>query len=217
MSNSKISFRKIPRVLSKMEKRLIIFLTIVAIVAAGFWLYQHYINSTVEVPKVGGSYVEGVLGQPKFINPIIAQSGTVDMDLVTLIYSPLFHYNLQNELVNDLAESYEISEDGLTVTVTLRKGITWQDGEPFKADDVVYTVQSIQNPNLQSPLKSSFDNVTVEKGDDRTVIFRLEEPYAPFISSLTFGILPKHLWEQVEPANFPKISTEVRRILRKLP
>ncbi|MFC1721905.1 ABC transporter substrate-binding protein [Patescibacteria group bacterium] len=203
MNKSKISFLKLPRVLSLWEKRLIIILSIVALVAVGFWLYQNYLNSTVEVPKNGGTYTEGVLGQPKFINPIIAQPNTVDMDLITLIYSPLFHYSPQNELVNDLAESYEISEDGLTVTVTLREGVVWQDGEPFKADDVVFTVESIQNPNLQSPLKSAFDNVTVEKGDDKTVIFHLEEPYAPFLSSLTFGILPKHLWEQVEPANIP--------------
>ena len=145
MKDSKISFLKLPRVLSSWEKRLIIILCIVALVGAGWWLYQNHINTTTAVPQTGGAYIEGVLGQPKFINPIIAQQNTVDMDLVTLIYSPLFRYNPQNELVNDLAESYEVSEDGLKLTVILREGVTWQDGEPFSADDVVFTVESIQN------------------------------------------------------------------------
>jgi peptide/nickel transport system substrate-binding protein len=212
MSKFKQSFLKLPRVLSKLEKRLVIILSLVALIAAGFWLYQYYVEHTEIAPKVGGSYIEGVLGQPKFINPIIAQPSTVDMDLVALIYSPLFKYNRQNELVNDLAESYNISDDGLTVTVTLRPDVSWHDGTPFKADDVIYTVQNIQNPNLQSPLKSTFANVTIAKGDDQTVIFTLAEPFAPFLSNLTFGILPKHLWEKVEPANFPLTELNLQPI-----
>ncbi|MFC1618215.1 ABC transporter substrate-binding protein [Patescibacteria group bacterium] len=203
MDKPSISFLKLPRALKRWEKRLVIILLIVAALAVGTWLYLRYLETTEVVPEIGGTYIEGVLGQPKLINPIIAQPNTADADLVDLMYSPLFHFDQDNNIVPDLADSYEISDDAKQVTIKLKQNIQWQDGEPFNADDVVFTIESIQNPNLQSPLKSIFDNVIVEKVDDYTVALNLEEPYIPLVSSLTFGIIPKHLWEQVDPANIP--------------
>lgn len=203
MDDQSISFKKLPRVLSPLEKRLILIFGLVAIAAGITWGILFYLQSTTPAAAKGGTYTEGVLGQPKFINPIIAQPNTVDADLCSLIYSSLFHYSPDNNLENELVDNYEVNGDGTVITVVLKPNIKWQDGENLTADDVLFTVQSIQNPNIQSPLKSGFADVTAEKIDQQTIRFTLAQPYAPFISNLTFGILPKHLWEKIEPANIP--------------
>mgnify|MGYP000982318107 CR=1 FL=1 len=201
MNNPSISFKKLPRVLSPLEKRLILIFGIVAVAAGLTWWIMAYWQGTKPAAAPGGSYTEGVLGQPKFINPIIAQPNTVDADLCSLIYSSLFRYSPRNELEPELAADYQLNPDGKEITLTLKPDIKWQDGESLTADDVVFTIQSIQNPSIQSPLKSAFADVTVEKIDQQTIKFRLAQTYAPFLSNLTFGILPKHLWERIEPAN----------------
>ena len=196
-----MSFKKLPRVLSPLEKRLILIFGIVAVAAGLTWWIMAYWQGTTPAAAPGGSYTEGVLGQPKFINPIIAQPNTVDADLCSLIYSSLFRYSPRNELEPELVADYQLNPDGKEITLTLKPDIKWQDGESLTADDVVFTIQSIQNPSIQSPLKSAFADVTVEKIDQQTIKFRLAQTYAPFLSNLTFGILPKHLWERIEPAN----------------
>lgn len=201
MDNQPVSFKKIPRVLSRLEKRLILIFGLIAVAAGITWGILAYLQNTVPAPKKGGTYTEGVLGQPKFINPIIAQPNTVDADLCALIYSSLFHYTPENQLENELVDSYQMNADGTELTLVLKPDIKWQDGENLTAADVVFTVQGIQNPSIQSPLKSGFADVTVDQVDQQTVKFSLAQPYAPFISNLTFGILPKHLWEKIEPAN----------------
>lgn len=203
MDDQSISFKKLPRVLSPLEKRLVLIFGLIAIAAGITWGILAYLQSTVPAPAKGGTYTEGVLGQPKFINPIIAQPNTVDADLCALIYSSLFRYSPDNNLEAELVDTYEINGDGTAITLTLKPDIKWQDGENLTVDDVLFTIQSIQNPNIQSPLKSGFADVTAEKVDQQTIKFTLAQPYAPFISNLTFGILPKHLWEKIEPANIP--------------
>lgn len=203
MDDQSISFKKLPRVLSPLEKRLILIFGLVAIAAGITWGVLAYLQSTTPAPAKGGTYTEGVLGQPKFINPIIAQPNTVDADLCTLIYTSLFRYSPDNNWETELVDTYKVNGDGTVISLTLKPDIKWQDGENLTVDDVLFTIQSIQNPNIQSPLKSGFADVTAEKVDQQTIKFTLAQPYAPFISNLTFGILPKHLWEKIEPANIP--------------
>ncbi len=152
------------------------------------------------IPKEGGSYTEAVVGQPRYINPILANTNDVDLDISRLVYSSLFKLDTKLALQKDLAESYEISTDNKTYTVRIRQNIQFHDGRSLTADDVVFTIQSIQTPDYDSPLASSFQGVHVEKVDDYTVKFTLQKTaYAPFLSSLTVGIVPKHVWENVPP------------------
>jgi len=120
--------------------------------------------------------------------------------------------NHQGELVGDLAESYEISEDQLNYTFHLRKEIKWHDGERLTADDIIFTVQTIQNPDFNSPLRINWKGVRVEKVDDYTVKFILKSAYSPFLNNLTFGILPKHLWEFIGAGNFPLAQYNIKPI-----
>lgn len=185
------------------KKELIVFLIIVAALVGGiaYWGISVFINSEV-VPKEGGSIVIGETEKPEAINPILLSDNETDADISTLIFSSLFRYNGKNELENDLVEDYKVSGDGKTYKLTLKDNVFWHDGTKLTADDVVYTFGLIQNPEINSPLKQSFQGVAARTIDERTVQFKISKPFTPFKSNLTFGILPKHLWENITTDNF---------------
>jgi len=169
----------------------------VILLAINFALSHTYLQ-----PKVGGDYREGLVGQPRYINPVLSAINDADRDLVQLIYSSLFKYDNQGILIPDLAESYSVEDDGLTYNISLKKDVFWHDGEPLTANDVVFTVKTIQNPEYQSPLRSIWQNVEVEKVDNHQLIFKIKTVYAPFLHNLTFGILPRHIWSGISGGNF---------------
>ena len=198
---SRQQLQYLPQYLSKKEKIIIRGLLALIIISLGFVTVRFYQRHIVYLPKNGGSYDEALVGQPTYINPVLAQSD-VDRDVTKLIYSGLFAYNQQLELIPDLAERYEVSEDLKTYTIYLRPGIRWHNGNELLADDVVYTYEIIKDSDFNSPYYSSFQGVSVERVDDFTVKFTLDEPFSPFLSSLTTGILPAHLWSDLTAANF---------------
>ena len=161
-----------------------------------------YVAETREVPEVGGQYVEGIAGQPRYINPILSQTSDADADLVQLIFSGLYAYNASGELRPELAESSEVSEDGKTYTIHLKSGVFFHDGVELTADDVAFTVQAIQNPANKSPLRQNWQTVDVRVIDPVTIAFDLKKPYFGFLENLTVGILPKHLWSDISPDRF---------------
>lgn len=156
-------------------------------------------------PKDGGEYSEAMVGQPKYINPLFAGTNDIDADITALTYSGLFRYDKEQKFTPDLAESYKISDDKKIYTVKLRQDAHWSDGEAFTADDVVFTFETVQNPEVGSPLYPAFQGVKVEKNGDYEVAFVLKEPFAPFLSSLTAGILPEHIWADI-PATSMKLA-----------
>jgi peptide/nickel transport system substrate-binding protein len=143
-------------------------------------------------PVPGGTYTEGVLGTFTNANPLYATS-EVDTTVSHLVFSGLMKYNDQNQLVGDLASNWEVDGAGKTYTVHLRPNLTWQDGKPLTADDVVFTYQAIQNPDAQSPLQSSWQGITVAKKNAYTITFTLPNPLSSFPYTLTNGIVPMHL------------------------
>lgn len=191
----------LPQTLYRWERVLIFILLGIIIISVGFWIDRYYFEHSQLVPGRGGEYTEGMVGQPKYINPILAQTNDIDMDLASLIFSGLMKYDVQQNLVLDLGEKYEISEDKKTYKFTLRPNLFWQDGEPVTGDDIIFTVHRIQDPDFKSPLRSSFLGVEMEKIDERTLTFNLPHPYSPFLSNLTFGILPMHIWETIPSLN----------------
>lgn len=175
---------------------LIIFLTSAVLSVAG------YIRRNTDlIPEPGGAYREAAVGQPRYLNPILASTSDLDLDITRLVYSSLFRLNQNLELEGDLASSYEVSSDQKTYTIKLRDNVKWHDGQPFTADDVLFTIRSIQTPDYASPLQSSFEGIEVQKVDDYTVRFTLQQPYALFLTSLTVGIAPQHVWEDIPPKN----------------
>jgi peptide/nickel transport system substrate-binding protein len=155
----------------------------------------------VSVPLRGGTLTEGVIGNPRFINPVLAIS-EADKNLTSLVYSGLVRVTPQGDLTGDLARTVGISKDGLTYTAHLRDDATFQDGVPVTADDVIFTISKITDPSIKSPLYGDFAGITVTKVDNLTVTFTLKKPYAPFIDNLTVGILPQHIWSAVSDDEF---------------
>ncbi len=193
-------FRYALRVFDPSERRLLVIACLIAVIALGTAGFVFAKGHIVNVPVVGGAYSEALIGQPKFINPLDAPANDVDADLVRLVYSGLFRMDGLNP-IPDIAQSYEWSDDRKTLTIHLRPDVYFHDGQLLTADDVRFTFDSLMDPARKSPLAAEFHGVTVSTQGDDTVIFTLDRPDAQILSSLTFGILPAHLWEDVSAAN----------------
>ena len=190
------------RALSSTSRALFLLLCAILIVSSVGLVYILNSSLLVAVPGYGGSLSEGIIGSPRFINPVLAMSDA-DHDLSILAYSGLLRATPEGRYTPDLAESYSVSSDGTQYTFILRKTATFHDNTPVTADDVVYTVGKIQDAAIKSPLQANWSGVTVEALDPGTVRFTLKSAYAPFIQNLTLGILPKHLWVSVSDEEFP--------------
>jgi peptide/nickel transport system substrate-binding protein len=153
------------------------------------------------VPIFGGTYREGIVGSPRFINPVLANSDA-DHDVSALVYNGLVRSDATGDLIPDLAASWTISPDGKTYTFILKPNLKFQDGKALTSADVAFTVTKIQDPTLKSPLAVAWDGVGVTTPDASTVVFSLQKPYAGFLNQLTIGILPSHIWSSVADANW---------------
>lgn len=205
LSKSRIpSFKQLkhlPEIINSREKKIILacgLLVIVALIILGINLYLEKITY---LPIPGGKYTEGLVGAPQYINPILAQNNDVDSDLSRIIFSGLIKLDERQNIAPDIATRYEVSTDQKTYIFYLRNNVLWHDGEKFTADDVIFTINSIQNQDYGSPLRASFNGIKAEKTDDYAVKFTLAQPFAPFLSSLTFGILPQHIWQDIPISN----------------
>ncbi len=159
-----------------------------AVALAGIFVAQ----ATTVVPAPGGDYTEGMVGQPEYVNPVTAASMT-DLSLTKLIYSNIY----------DIADSVTASPDGRTWDIRLKENLHWQDGEKLTSDDVIFTVQSIQNADAGSPLYQSWQGVAVSRASELEVQFSLANPYAFFGDNLkNLYILPKHLFANAPPGNW---------------
>lgn len=187
----------LPRYFVRSEKFILLGLVIVVLVSLGFLGVKFSLEKMEIVPDFGGEYVEGLVGAPRYVNPILAQTNDVDMDLSRLIFSGLFKYDAAQVLTPDLAEKFEVSDDKRVYTVYLKDNLTWHDGGKLTAADIVFTVSLIKDRFFRSPLYAGFRGVAAEMVDDKTLKFTLDEAYAPFLGMLTFGILPEHLWYNI--------------------
>ena len=171
---------------------LIAALTILAVVAVV--LVTGHPQTADNVPAVGGVYIEGVVGHPTYLNPLLSTPNDADEDIVSLVFSGLTRLASDGTVVPDLAQSWTISPDGTVYTFQLRDA-TWQDGQPVTADDVVFTINQLQSPAFPGgpELSHLWQSVKVFRVDAKTVRFTLGEPYAPFLEYSTLGLLPSHL------------------------
>ena len=186
---------------SSTERLIFTLLGIIILVLSFISFSKLYASLLIEVPSQGGSYVEGIVGTPRFINPVLATSDA-DRDLSALIYSGLMKATSDGGFIPDLAETYSISEDGLEYTFTLKEGLTFHNNSLLTASDVVFTIESIQEPFIKSLKRGAWEGVLVEAMDDRTIVFTLSQPYAPFIENTTIGIIPESIWGNINIDEF---------------
>ncbi len=161
--------------------------------------YSTYSVATVLVPDRGGIYREGVVGNPRYLNPFICDRTEVDEDLCALLFRGLTRIDRHGRAVPDLARDWTIQDDRI-YTFRIKEGQFWHDGQPVTADDVIFTVSILQNPDIvEIPnLSILWRTVTMEKIDNYAVRFTLAEA-SPFLDYTTIGILPAHLYGQIPP------------------
>ena len=195
-------WKRIFSVLSKKEK-FAFFGFVALFVISGLYLASNcYLKNTIVEPAAGGIMREGAVGQPRFINPVFLSDNDIDRDLVQLMFSGLMKYNTKNELVPDLAKSYKITNGGKVYEFELKKAF-WSDGQRVTADDIVFTVNLIQNTQTHSPEQIKWLGVNCQKISDSKVKFILKAPYRGFLETLTLKIIPQHIFKNILPQNLP--------------
>lgn len=160
------------------------------------------VQNTAAVPTFGGSYREGVVGQPVFINPALA-SGDVDKDVISLVYSNLY----------DISENITLEENKLAWTIRLKDKLLWHDGERLTSDDVIFTLKAIQDSESRSPLSITWEGVSAERISELEIKLTTSAPYAFFKDNVReLYIIPKHLFEDVPLANWRRSSFNLEPI-----
>jgi ABC-type transport system substrate-binding protein len=209
---TKSQWIQFPGILTKKEKVFVIVFLFGAIYSLSFLMINFYFQNTEIRPAVGGEYSEGLVGQPRFLNPIYAQTNDVDRDLVEFLFSGLMKYTPDGKIVPELVENYQILEEGRIYDFYLKENIFWQDGTPITIDDIIFTIETIQNPGFNSPLRVNWLGVEVERISERALRFTLEKPSAIFLENATLKIIPKHIWESVSAENFPLTFYNLRPV-----
>ena len=207
-----IQWKEFPRVLSRKEKLVFVLLASVFLFSS-FFLWRMFLDRfTMVIPASGGAIVEGVIGFPRFINPLYADTRDADRDLAELVFSGLFTYDSTGNFIPDLAQNYQVLETGKIIEIQLKEGVLWHDGKPFGADDVIFTVRTLQNPSVKSPVRANWAGVEVEKISNLRIRFTLREPYAAFMEKLTLKIIPAHIWQEIPVEQIALSSLNLRPI-----
>jgi peptide/nickel transport system substrate-binding protein len=147
-----------------------------------------YISSFFLSITPANTYVEGVVGQPRSFLPSQTITQT-DKTVSGLIYRGLFRYNIYGTLTPDLADTWEVSDDGLIYTIKIKPDQYWINGQKITADDLIYTAFTI----------SDLNDVATDRVDDLTVRYTLPNKFSPFLSLLTAGIMQDRSEEEQDP------------------
>ncbi len=202
---------KIFGAMSRWERYTLLSLLALFVLSFAGLLRLFYVQNTVFTPKRGGTYIEGSVGVPGPLNPWLTVQNDVNRDIVSLVFAGLLRYNPETKRIEDDLATMEVSSDAKTYTLTLKDNLFWQDStdkdpHPVTADDVVFTYRTTQEPNFPNLiLQQNFRGVTIEKIDDRTVRFKLAEPYSFFPSNLTLGLLSERSFQGINPDNLDQI------------
>ncbi len=198
--------------MARREKIALGILAALALVHAGYSVSAFYVAHTHIVPAGGGEYREGLLGQPRLINPLSATTNT-DLAMADLVFSGLYTYDNDGNLVPDLADGMPaISDDQKQYTIKLKRNVRWHDNRPFTADDVVFTVQTLQDSAYNSPLRGEWLNTSVEKTDDYTMVFSNKDVSGPFIYNLTLPIISRAVWNKIDGEHFTLSSANLEAV-----
>ncbi len=159
-------------------------------------------------PANGGTYIESVGGYPQSLNPLLSFYNDADSDVVALVFSGLTRIGMSGVVEPELATGWDIDPSGITYTFSLNPGILWHDGFYFTADDVLFTVNLLQDPDYPGPpdIGALWRSVEATKVGDYTVQFVLQEPYAPFLDYTTVGLLPMHQLSDIRAADLPNLD-----------
>ncbi|MDD5431082.1 MAG: peptide ABC transporter substrate-binding protein [Candidatus Pacebacteria bacterium] len=168
--------------------------SLLVFVVSFIFLISFYLNAhTVSVPVSSNQYTEGIIGQPIYINPVISGTNDADNDLSEIVYSDL----------TELTDYYKIDETGKIWNIFLKPDLKWSDGKPLTTDDIIYTIETIQDPNTRSPLYQTWQGVVAQRISELEIEFNLRTPYAFFLDNLKdLKIIPEHIFGTIPSSNF---------------
>ena len=178
-----------------------ILVVAVTIVIVALLLLSQQPVSVITLPEAapGGIYTEALIGSMGRLNPMLDWNNSADRDINRLIFSGLMRFDSRGLPQPDLADSWAATPDGMIYNFSLRQNAFWHDGQPVTSDDVIFTIELIKSAGSLFPqdIKDLWSQIEVKRLDDKTIQFKLAEPFAPFLDYVTFGILPKHLLETI--------------------
>jgi peptide/nickel transport system substrate-binding protein len=176
---------------NRIERRALILLFVVLLIAIVGRSAVAINENSDYVPVEGGYYREGIVGQPILINPIISDN-PVDQDISSLVYADL------SQLINN----FDIESEGRVYIVKLKEGLKWDDGKNLTSDDVVFTIKTIQDPEVRSPFYKTWKGIVVERISELQVKFTLPGPYSFFENNLeSLPVIPKHIFGGIPTSN----------------
>ncbi len=187
-------FKKIWLALNNQERQYAVFFSIIGGIALCVVLWLLFTAITTPAPATGGSFKEGVVGQPASLNPLLSKN-EAEADLSRLLFSPL----------SQLTESITLSKDGTFWTVRLKENLSWHDKEPITSDDIIFTIQQIQDPSANAPLFSTFQGVKTERLSEREAKVIPASRTSPFLFETRIAdlqIIPRHIFSSIPPHNW---------------
>jgi peptide/nickel transport system substrate-binding protein len=174
-----------------------------AALVLGLMGYLAITSAAVPRPETGGAYVEGLVGVPQQLNPLLSDPARdpAAADLRALLYDGLMRIGPDGLPEPALAQSFSVDDTGQVYTFTLRADVSWHDGQPLTAEDAVFTLRAIQNSAFAGDLSVSavWRDVLIDQVGERTIRCRLAAPFAPFLTLATFPILPAHMLAEIDP------------------
>jgi peptide/nickel transport system substrate-binding protein len=189
-------FFQIFKSLTKKEKIVLYVTSTIFLVSSILWTSYFVSHNTIKVPIESDRYSEGVIGQPKFINPVISNSD-IDRDLSQILYSDL----------TTLMDHYTVSDDGKTWNVFLKNDLLWSDDKHLTSDDVIFTIETIQNPETNSPIFGTWQGIIANRISELEIEFNLRNPYTFFLDNLEdLKIIPSHIFSMIPSSNL-KLSS----------
>lgn len=197
------------------EEKVISLIFLIILVLAFFQTFQEILKSPTLFAGEGGFYTEGIVNDKSTVlNPLYADFSDANRDISSLIFSGLTRYDPKSKsFVNDLA-NLTLSEDKKTYRFSMKDNLFWHDSQPLTVDDVYFTFHDvIQNEDYQNPVvRANFEGVEIKKIDDKTIEFKLNRPNSFFITNLSVGILPKHLLQNLNVAEMPYSSFNLKPV-----
>lgn len=186
------TFKKIYRALTRAERIIVLVSLGFAFVSSVFLAVHVAETKTVAVPARGGEYVEGMVGQPAYVNPVLAAS-EIDRSIARLVF----------ETLGNLTSKIEPDPERRVWKVRLKENLRWSDNEKLTTDDIIFTIQKIQDPDAQSPLSPHWQGVAAVRESELELTFMLAAPYAFFEDNLkNLSVIPKHIFRDLPPSNW---------------
>lgn len=177
-----------------LEWLLLAVVLIVLSITQAVWFVNSYARDDF---ASGGSYIEASFGKVNSMNPLFATTDS-ERILSRLMFATITTNDYSGHPGLGLADSVRASEDGKIWKIHLRDGLKWSDGEPLTVDDVMFTIELIQNPAVATIYGSNLENVKVSAGENNEITFNLPSAYADFATALEIPVVPKHELEDAD-------------------